>query len=169
MPLVEDDFTLLRVIGDLCLERDDQSLEPEDVVSSAEDVGLERSSIDESLSVLRHRRLIETLDSINGELLEVWLTATGLDQYALRYSDGYGDLLREAAAWLAGQDPHWCTSRELASALGIQHILAAHILVVFSSRGWLRLATQESGGAVPACDISPELRRVGHASERSGS
>lgn len=157
------------MIGDLCLERDDQSLEPEDVVSSAEDVGLERSSIDESLSVLRHRRLIETLDNINGETLLMSLTATGLDEYALRYLDGYAGLLRKAAAWLVNQDARWITSREVASGLGIKHVLAAHILVVFSSRAWLRLATREFGGTVPVYDISPELRRVGHPSERSGS
>lgn len=121
------------------------------------------------LSVLRHRRLIETLDNINGETLLMSLTATGLDEYAPRYLDGYVGLLRQAAAWLVDQDPRWVTSREVASGFGIKHVLAAHILVVFSSRGWLRLAGQETGSVVPAYDISPELRRVGHPSERSRS
>jgi hypothetical protein len=160
MPLIDQDYRLLRAICDRTLARDSAVLEQSDVSAVEEAAGLSAEALDESLNVLVHRRLLETQTSIDGTLLWVSPTATGFDAYAVRYLGDYRTLLARAAQWLHANRSEWPTNLELASALAVPTVLADHLLQVFLSRGWLRLGAKDFGGSMPAYDLSMELGRI---------
>jgi len=160
MLLINRDFEVLRLLCELALETGSMWIEPAAMMKAAEDSDLSAEYVAESLSVLRHRRLVDARESINGEVLDVEVTPVGFDAFALRFLAGYESLLVEAAHWLFDHREGGLSNEQLSEVLGIEAVLANHVIHVFASRGWLRYGEQDMRGWMPVYDVSPELSRL---------
>lgn len=77
MLLINRDFEVLRLLCELALETGSMWIEPAAMMKAAEDSDLSAEYVAESLSALRHRRLVDARESINGEVLDVEVTPVG--------------------------------------------------------------------------------------------
>lgn len=158
--MIERDFELLRALSELVRTSGSEWLKASDAEAAAAEAGIRGNDFTESLDVLRHRRLIDAETGISGNLFEVEVTPVGFDAYALRHVDGYEALLGRAGRWLLEHRDDYPFNTQLAAAIGVDPILANHIIRVLGSRGWLRYGSMDMAGGMPVYDMSPELARL---------
>lgn len=158
--MIERDFELLRLLSELERKSGSEWLEASDAEAEAAEAGIKGNDFTESLDVLRHRSLIDAETGMSGNLFEVEVTPLGFDAYALRHVDGYEALLGRAGKWLFEHRDDYPFNTQLVAAIGVDPILANHIIRVLGSRGWLRYGSMDMAGGMPIYDMSPELARL---------
>jgi hypothetical protein len=162
--LTRTDSLVLKILGDLALERQDARLlsGPDEIFAKARELDLDRRRVEEALEVLAgdgYTAVPKVFGRGDGGILAAHPTEDGFEAYLVSYLDGYEDLARSVGFELVNHAGAAAPgSDELAARLGVPVAVVRHVLRTFGREGYASIR-EADGGRVFVIETKPRLRR----------
>ena len=135
--LTQIDSIILKLVGDLALEEDSTVLHPHIVLERAEGFGISVEVATDSLFVLDRRDYLGAETAMQGDIILLYTSVFGLQEYARAYVPDYSDLVTAVSLRLVNHGEE--VSEVIAESLARPHMLVRHVLDALEHEGLVEL------------------------------
>lgn len=155
-----DTFVLKRV-AEYDLETNSHIVEPENIFTDLDELGLTKDQVSESIEILGSDGYFELSRYFGGGPdrygCHIRVTRYGLEQYCLSEVEKYDRLKEQCAGLVVNEDV--CDNETLAAKTGEKPRLIEHILDIFESNDLIKV-TKFMGGNISIHHVHPKFRRM---------